>query len=221
MNASAAYHRFVFDLDGTLVDSIPGIDLAARAALAEVAPGIPLPSMRTFTGPPIRAMLQRALGWKDATRLDDLEKAFRAHYDGGLWRESPAFPGVDVTLRSLHARGARLFVLTNKPAVPTRRIVDQLGWSGLFDAVVTPQSRTPSFPDKASAAVDLRDRFGLQAGSTLLVGDSADDWAAAQAAGFAFGAAAWGYGGAAALVPACRLDTFPAILNLGPPLFPS
>lgn len=216
MSLPAAYTSFVFDLDGTLVDSIPGIDAAARAALVEVAPGVPLPSLRTFIGPPIRAMLQRALAWSDAARLDDLERAFRVHYDGGAWRETVPYAGVNATLEALRARGARLHVLTNKPVLPTARILQELGWSGWFDAVVSPQSRTPPFANKSEAAIDLRDRQGLGAKPTLLVGDSADDLAAARAAGFAFSAAAWGYGDATVLAPACRLDTFAAILSLTP-----
>jgi len=211
---SADYTHFVLDLDGTLVDSIPGIDAAARAGLAQVAPGEKPPSLRAFIGPPIRTMLQQALGWTEAARLDPLEQAFRRHYDGGAWRETMAYPGVNDTLRALRARGARLHVLTNKPQAPTARIMDHLGWTGLMDAIVTPQSRQPPYPDKAAAAVDLRDRLGLPAVATLLVGDSPDDLAAARAAGFSFAAAAWGYGTAATLEPACRLDTFAAVLYL-------
>ena len=166
---SADYTHFVLDLDGTLVDSIPGIDAAARAGLAQVAPGEKPPSLRAFIGPPIRTMLQQALGWTEAARLDPLEQAFRRHYDGGAWRETMAYPGVNDTLRALRARGARLHVLTNKPQAPTARIMDHLGWTGLMDAIVTPQSRQPPYPDKAAAAVDLRDRLGLPAVATLLV----------------------------------------------------
>jgi len=209
-----AYSSFVFDLDGTLIDSVPGIDAAARAGLAQVAPGEWLPSLRTFIGPPIRTMLQRALGWTDPARLDALERAFRNHYDSRAWRESPPYPGVDAVLRELRARGCRLHVLTNKPQQATAQILDHLGWARLMDAVVSPQSHTPPFADKAAAAVDLRERYRLPATSTLLVGDSLDDQAAARAAGFAFVAAAWGYGDAAARDPGCALNTFDAILNL-------
>ncbi len=215
MNA-AVYSCFVFDLDGTLVDSIPGIDAAVVAALAEVAPGEAPPSLRTFIGPPIRTMLQRALGWTDDSRLDALERAFRRHYDGGAWRKTVPYAGVDATLRSLRLRGARLQILTNKPPHPTALILDHLGWFGLMDAIVSPQSCTAPFADKAAAAIDLRGRLGLAATTVLLVGDSADDLAAARAAGFAFAAAAWGYGNAAVLAPASRLDYFNAVLTLAP-----
>lgn len=216
MSSSTAYSHYVFDLDGTLVDSIRGIDSAARSALAELAPAEALPSLRAFIGPPIRVMLERALRWTDATRLDALERAFRVHYDGGSWRESPPYEGVDATLRTLHARGAKLHVLTNKPPVPAARIINHLGWTPLFDAIVSPQSRTPPFANKASAAIDLRDRLGLPPATTLLIGDSADDHDAARSAGFTFAAAGWGYGDAAVRSPACGLATFSDILNLIP-----
>jgi len=183
----------VFDLDGTLVDSIPGIDACARAALAEEAPDLALPSLRTFIGPPIRAMLARALNLADEARLDGLEAAFRRHYDNGGWRDTPVYPGVVETLHWLHASGAHLYVLTNKPALPTRRILEHLGLSRLFVEIVSPDSRTPRHASKSAAALDLRMRIPPGA-KTILVGDSDDDAHAAAAAGFAFAAAAWGYG---------------------------
>lgn len=216
MSSSPAYSHYVFDLDGTLVDSIRGIDTAARSALAELAPAETLPSLRAFIGPPIRVMLERALHWTDTARLDALERAFRVHYDGGSWRESPPYETVDATLRALHARGARLHVLTNKPPLPAARIISHLGWTPLFDAIVSPQSRTPPFADKVSAAMELRDRLSLPPASTLLLGDSADDHEAARATGFTFAAASWGYGNAARRAPACGLATFSDILNLAP-----
>jgi len=216
MSPSPAYSHYVFDLDGTLVDSICGIDAAARSALAELAPDETLPSLRTFIGPPIRVMLERALRWTDAARLDALERAFRVHYDGGSWRESPPYENVETTLRTLHARGAKLHILTNKPPRPAGRIIEHLGWASLFDAIVSPQSRTPPFADKASAAIDLRDSLGLPSAATLLVGDSADDNEAARAADFTFAAATWGYGDFARCAPVCGLATFSDILNLAP-----
>ena len=59
----------VFDLDGTLVDSIPGIEASVSAAIAEVAPRLSAPSLRTFIGPPIRTMLERALAHSPAHGL--------------------------------------------------------------------------------------------------------------------------------------------------------
>jgi phosphoglycolate phosphatase len=212
MSSAAAYSHYVFDLDGTLVDSICGIDASARAALAELAPEASLPSLRSFIGPPIRQMLERALRWSDPTRLDALEVAFRRHYDGGGWRDSPPYPDVANTLHRLHTNGATLFVLTNKPPIPAARIIEHLGWTPLFESIVSPQSSQPPFPNKAAAALDLRDRHRLPATTTLLVGDSADDQEAAHAAGFAFAAARWGYGTAATLAPDRTLDTVAQLL---------
>lgn len=185
---------YVFDLDGTLVDSIPGIDAAARVALSEHASHLTLPSLRTFIGPPIRTMLARALNLTDSTQLDLLETSFRRHYDNDGWRDSPAYPGVVETLEVLHAAGARLYVLTNKPALPTARILKHLGLSHLFTEIVTPDSREPRFATKSAAALALRTRMQTAPSATLLVGDSPDDAQAAAAAGFVFAAASWGYG---------------------------
>lgn len=208
------YASFVFDLDGTLVDSIPGIDCAARTALAEIVPGEEMPSLRPFIGPPIRVMLKRALDWADAPTIEALEKSFRNHYDKDYWRQTCPYPGVDRALRQLKARGCRLHILTNKPVQPAKRIAEHLGWSGLMDAIVSPQSRTPPYPDKASAAVDLKTARGLKNNRTLLIGDSLDDEVAAQAAGFNFAAASWGYGEAAIRNPRNAIDSISDIINL-------
>jgi phosphoglycolate phosphatase len=217
MSFLPAYSHYVFDLDGTLVDSICGIDTAARYALAEISTTVDFPSMRSFIGPPIRVMLERALGWTDSTKLDTLEQAFRFHYDGGTWRESPPYENVDATLRKLHAHGARLYILTNKPPVPTMRIIEHLGWIPLFDAIVSPQSCVPPAANKPCAAIYLRDHFGLKTTETLLVGDSSDDLAAARYTGFAFAAARWGYGHAAVEAPISAIATFSDILDVKNP----
>lgn len=222
MNRRSAIRTYVFDLDGTLVDSIPGIEVAARAALAEQAMACVLPSLLPFIGPPIRRMLQTALALTDEKLLDRLEAAFRQHYDQGAWRETLPYAGVVDTLRTLHAGGARLYVLTNKPALPTARILEHLGWAGLFTEVVTPLSRTPAYASKTEAALELRARLRHAPQATLLVGDSPDDAAAATAAGFAFAAAAWGYGRVDVSLPAGgqTLGQFSDLLSFPPPLTP-
>ena len=185
-----------FDLDGTLVDSFPGIEFSALTALASVFPDKRFPDLRPFVGPPIREVFRRALGEDDAGVLDDLERAFRRSYDGGGWIRTTAYPGVGEALATLDEFGLVCHVLTNKPQRATLAILQHLSLKRFFGEIITPDSRVPGYTSKTEAAFEAKRRLGLAGSETLLVGDSTDDGAAAQACGFQFAAVCYGYGDA-------------------------
>jgi phosphoglycolate phosphatase len=186
-----------FDLDGTLVDTFPGIAASAQAALAAVRPDRPAPDFRPFIGPPIREIFRRALNEEDPGVLDALEQVFRRNYNAEGWRRSLPYPGAARVLADLGAAGCGCYLLTNKPRVPTESILAHLDLTVCFRDIITPDSRHPAYPSKTEAAADACRRQGLAASRTLLVGDSLDDAAAAEYCGFRFAAVAFGYGAAA------------------------
>ena len=194
---SVRFQAILFDLDGTLVDSLPGIIRAARAALTDVLPGTGLPDLRSFVGPPIREILRRALGLENSGLLDDLEAAFRRHYNSEGWLHTVAYSGVPETLAVLHAAGARLGVVTNKPLAPTRSILAHLDLARFMEIVLTPDSVAPAYINKASALAAALSAQAMVPSRTLFVGDSSDDAAAAAACGVSFAAVSYGYGDAA------------------------
>jgi phosphoglycolate phosphatase len=187
----------VFDLDGTLVDSRPGIERAAQLAVAEVWPGREPVPLAPLIGPPIGDML--AVAYPDATaaEVDALVRAFRTAYDGGDWRLTEPFDGLEEVLDAIGAAGGRAFVVTNKRHAPTTLIVAELGVADRFEAVLSPDSPEGPYPSKGAALVELSRRYALAPQSAAYVGDTADDRAAAQHAGLPFVAAAYGYGDAA------------------------
>ncbi len=189
----AITHIF-FDLDGTLVHSFPGIAFSANAAVSQVFPDMTPPDFLPFIGPPIREIFRQALHEEDPEKLLLLEQAFRKSYDSEGWTKTTAFPGVAKTLGSLRESNITCFVLTNKPYRPTQAILRHLGLETFFASVFTPDTRTPHFISKVEAALDARDQIGLPASKGLVVGDSMDDAAAAEACGFQFAAATFGYG---------------------------
>lgn len=201
-------HAVLFDLDGTLVDSLPGISWAAQLALTEVRPGCELPDLRAFVGPPIREVLRLALGESNAGTLADLEAAFRRHYNTEGWRQSFTYADVPDTLAALSAAGLCMGVVTNKPQAPTRRILDHLDLTRFMDVVVTPDSQSPPFASKTETLAAALQARGLAPALTLFVGDSEDDAAAACACGVHFAAVASGYGDAA------RQTAFPIAVTL-------
>ncbi len=191
----AITHIF-FDLDGTLVDSLPGISFSATEALARVCPGKTIPDFSPFIGPPIRDIFQLALQAEDVDLLDRLCLAFRQSYDSQGWTKTKVYPGVNRVIASLYDSGMICRVLTNKPLVPTLRILRHLSLDGFMSEVITPDKRSPGFASKIEAALDAQSRHSLTGTCALVVGDSSDDGAAAEACGFQFAAVTYGYGAA-------------------------
>lgn len=192
--ASRRIETVIFDLDGTLVDSMPGIEYAAEVAWAAVQPGPPCPSLRPLIGPPIRSMFRRALPQAEVAALDALERAFRTAYDTEGWRRTAIYPGVLETLTALTAGGIHCFGVTNKPSLPTQRILDHLGLHPYFDVFLSPDSRVPRFASKAEAVAAILIEYALEPKHTVLIGDTTDDARAAVECGLRFIALTGGYG---------------------------
>ncbi|MDB5336974.1 MAG: hypothetical protein JWN70_2593 [Planctomycetaceae bacterium] len=210
-----------FDLDGTLVDSFPGIEYSAQCAVTSVLPDRVIPDFRSFIGPPIREVFRRALGEDRAEILRELELAFRKSYDGAGLRRTQAFPGVPEALATVRELGFQCHVLTNKPQRATQEILQNLSLISFFDGVVTPDSRLPAYTTKTEAALATSRKLGLSGPETLLVGDSADDAAAAAACGFRFAAVCFGYGNAHRECVSevhFRLESFGELLHICEPL---
>jgi len=184
----------IFDLDGTLVDSLPGIESAAQTAWGIVQPDRPCPALRPLIGPPIREMFQRA--WPDvpAETLQALERAFRKAYDSEGWQMTTAYPEVVETLASFNAAGLMCLGVTNKPQFATQRILEHCRLKPHFREFLSPDSTDPAFKSKAEAVAVLLTRYDLHPNHTLLVGDSLDDARAAQACDLQFAAFIGGYG---------------------------
>jgi phosphoglycolate phosphatase len=197
----------IFDLDGTLVDSLPGIAWSVEAALEEC--GVPWRrrDLKPLVGPPIRQILAEVSGVSQASALDRLERAFRSSYDSGGWRRTVCQKGANAILRQLQSRGISLWLATNKPAHATGRILRELALTGFFQEIVCRDSHTPSFESKAEMLVDLLGRRGLRHAECLMAGDTMEDARAAAAAGIACALVPQGYGcGLGGSLPAdCRL----------------
>jgi phosphoglycolate phosphatase len=184
----------VFDLDGTLVDSLPGIRWSVEAAAEET--GIPVRQcdLKALIGPPIRWILAELSGIPGGPALDRLERAFRASYDSAGWRRTVCYPGAAGMLRGLAARGVALWLVTNKPAAATHRILQRLEMADFFAEIVCRDSRVPAYQSKDEMLVELLLRRGFPAAESLLVGDTLEDAHAALAAGMACALLPHGYG---------------------------
>jgi phosphoglycolate phosphatase len=182
----------LLDLDGTLLDSAPGITASVRAAYRTV--GLPVPPddvLRSFVGPPIWDSL-RTHG-VPADRVDEVVHAYRTSFaDAGMY-DATVFDGIVDLLRDLRAAGLTLVVATAKPEVFARPICDRLGLADLVDGVFgAPLDESATKADViARALASLADR--PDATATLMVGDREHDVHGAAEHGVACVGVTWGY----------------------------
>lgn len=211
------YGKILFDLDGTLIDSLPGISYSFHKALAEVYKNPPELDIKPFIGPHIRDIFQVALNRHIApSELCALENAYRQSYDLKGCLLSTVYQGVPETLNKLRLDGIECYIVTNKPTAPTNIILEEKNLRQYFNKVVCRDSVEPHFSSKSDAVRFLVSEFPHSPGRMLFVGDSRDDAIAAQENGLYFAAADYGYGRVTQLLPQnthIKLPNFPALLN--------
>src|SRR5205823_5753754 len=184
----------LFDLDGTLVDSLPGIEFSVDCSLAECNGPQQHRDLRPLIGPPIRSILQQLAPDADNQQLSALEQAFRTSYDSEGWRKTVLHDGALETLTRLRMAGLGLFLVTNKPLTPTQKILDALGIAGFFTDVLCRDCKTPPFQSKQEMLQDIISAHRLSPAACIYVGDSFEDFRAASEAGLPVALVAHGYG---------------------------
>ena len=210
------FRLFVFDLDGTLIDSRRDIAESANALL-ESCGAAPLPEERVgrMVGDGAAVLVARAFAAAGIVSPPDALERFVAIYRERLLRHTRPYPRIPEVLADL-ARRAELALLTNKPLAATKEILDGLDLARFFGAaVVAGDGPFPRKPDP-SGLLHLSRAAGVLPSATVLVGDSTIDWRTARAASTAICVARYGFGfesvSAADLGPADWLVDAPAEL---------
>jgi phosphoglycolate phosphatase len=188
------YQHIIFDLDGTLIDSAPAILASFRAAFAAAGLAPARAIEAEIIGPPLRETLALISGSQDPELLADLAARFAAIYDTTGLLATRAYAGVDAMLRELAGARLALSIATNKRILPTRKILEHLGWSALFRHVYALDLFEPRLPDKAAMLGRLLADQGIARLQAIYVGDREEDGLAAQGNELPFLAATWGYG---------------------------
>lgn len=187
-----------FDLDGTLVDSVPDLAAAVDAALADLGLAAPGEAkVRDWVGNGARVLMERALhdalGEAPATaRLDDAHERFLARYGEAPCARTRRYPGVSEALAGLSASGRRLALVTNKPAAFITPILRATGIESYFGLCLGGDSLTRRKPDPLPL-IHVAEHFDVAPAHCLMVGDSRHDIAAGKAAGFRTLAVPYGY----------------------------
>jgi phosphoglycolate phosphatase len=188
----------LIDLDGTLIDSRPGIAASLEAALRALG-HTPDPAfdITPMIGPPLPSVIGRVLAHYDDDRVDAGIDAYRAHYgDVGL-RQFSLYPGIAETLPVLAER-QRCFVVTSKRTIYATRIIETLGFMTFLGGVYGTEP-DGSLDDKADLIAAVMHRESLDPADTVMVGDRLHDIHGAHANSMRAIGVLWGYGSEAEL----------------------
>lgn len=186
-----AFTHVLFDLDGTLTDSRPGILAAFRHGLAAHGLAEPAGGLDFVLGPPLVDSFTAICGDPALARRCVL--AYREYYDAGGMFENSVYPGIPGLLDALLSAGLRLGVATSKPEPYAVRILDHFGLSARFDTIGGADMAGP-VQHKPDVLRRVLSRLRLDPARALMVGDRCYDIDGAHAVGAACAGVLYGYG---------------------------
>lgn len=208
----------LFDLDGTLADSLPDIAWALNearmdAGLTPVTDG----QVRGWVGGGAALLVTRSLGTADEAdpRVAPLLATFLRHYEAHAHDLSTLYPGVPELLDFLEGKGVLMACTTNKPAGAARVLLEGLDLLSRLDALVTPETCGGVKKPDARFMKTALAKLGVAAKDAVVVGDGVQDIEAAKAAGVRSVAILGGYGDPEALRAAGADEYVQTIAELG------
>lgn len=187
------FDAVLFDLDGTLADTLDDIADAVNHALArEGLPTHPREAYRELVGEGVERLVERAVPSDRPDLRAAVYAGVRDHYLEHMLDKTVPYEGVPEMLDSLVGRGVPMAVLSNKPAPATERIVDELFGRWPFAAVIGQTPDEPHKPDPG-AALRIARRLDVDPARCLYLGDTSTDMETAVAAGMFPVGALWGF----------------------------
>lgn len=187
------YRTILFDLDGTLLDTLADLEVSVNYMLKEM--GFPLrrkEEVRSFLGNGVHHLVASALP-KDVD-ADTVEKGlslFKSHYAAHSMEKTAPYPGICDVLSELRCRGIRMGVVTNKVDAAAQPMIEHY-FPGIFDVVLGQREDIPKKPAPDMLFAALKE-IGVPLEHCLYVGDSEVDKSTADAAGLPCVLVAWGY----------------------------
>lgn len=186
----------IFDLDGTLSDSIHSIKYCADRAVAPLGYGpFSTEQYKYFVGDGVVNLIKRVLaagGDTQGTHLEETLARYRELFAVDCMYQVKPYEGIPELLRELKKKGIRLAVLSNKPHAETVRVIETLFGKDMFDVIQGQVDGIPIKPDPAGAFRVL-EQLGLKPEDALYLGDTATDMQTGKGAGAFTVGALWGF----------------------------
>lgn len=192
---SRTLQAFIFDLDGTLIDSLRDLATAVNRMLAASGfPERPLNLFPLYIGDGMRKLVERALPPEaaDQATIDRCVAGYLEQYALCWHDQTTVYPGMTETLDLLRKNHRRLAVLSNKPDAFTRLCCDHFFQAGTFEAAFGQRDGIPRKPDP-TAAFEIAEKIGVPPSRCAYVGDSGVDMQLAKAAGMLGIGVLWGF----------------------------
>ena len=193
MNRIHDFKGIVFDMDGVLIDSAEDIVDCLRGAYAAVNKYVALTIDKSYLGPPVPEMIKLITPDVSGEQVALINKEFRSCYDKSVLAKTEMRAGIEELLGKLANAGIRMFIATNKPMFPARRILDNLNVNCFCD-IVTPGIVPGVRLGKTEMVSYLINKWSLPRDKTLMIGDSDSDIFAAHKNGLISLAVLDGYG---------------------------
>jgi phosphoglycolate phosphatase len=184
----------LLDLDGTLIDSYPGILASCLAALRALGHEVDETlDIRRAIGPPLEELMQILLRSYGDDRIGEAVAAYRQHYGESGFLGSVPYPGIGKSLEEMKGNGLRLYLATSKRAIFASRILDHLKFATYFDGIhgSVPGGELDHKPELLAYVLS---KHGLSPSHSLMVGDRRHDISGAHAVGMRGLGVLWGYG---------------------------
>lgn len=186
----------VFDLDGTLIDSVPAVAAAInRVLIEEGRDRLPVEAVKGMVGHGAIQTLEKALdatGGRDGYDLEALVERYLAAYLDDPAGATVIYPGVTEVLEGYVEAGVPMGICTNKPGATTRPVLEALNMSRFFSAVLTADD-TPNRKPDGRHILETLEAMGVGPQGAAMIGDSETDMASAVNAGVPGVAVTWGY----------------------------
>ena len=183
---------FIFDFDGTLVDSEKAIYQCFQSITKQLAPNRLEYAKNILIGPPLRDTASEILGPDHQDSLDEFVQLFIEMHDEQVIQHTQPYPDVIQVLKELHNQNIPMAVATNKRLAPTQKLMDHFGWSDYFQMIECSDSQS-EMRNKDAMIQDIINQNTSFQGS-YFIGDTVNDGLSANLNHLPFIKACYGYG---------------------------